>query len=444
MSKSTSSTKSKALKWSAVFLLLAAVANAAAVPQSDAVAFETQSQLQQSLGLQKIPAVRNPKFTENGAAAIAKAQAKYGFKSTHATGPVNDQVIGTTPAASDNGDLEYLVQVPIGTPPQTLNLDFDTGSSDLWVFSSKLPASSKSGHSIFTSAASSTFKALTGYSWSIEYADLSTASGTVGTDNVNLGGLVVKNQAVELATQASASFIRNNNDGLVGLGFWNGQYGNTVKPTSQKNVIANLISQGTVPANAQLFTTALYSSRDSASSFYTFGYVDQSLVSASGQAISWTPVDSSLGFWQVPSTTTYVGGKAITQSGNTGIADTGTTLALLSDTVVNAVYALIPGSSYSTADEGYIFPFSSAKSLPTVTIAIGNKQFAIQPEDLIYGTSKDGSQYFGGIQSRGDSSFDILGDVFLKSVYAIFDQGNTRLGLVPKIEATQHLTGRDE
>jgi hypothetical protein len=39
---------------------------------------------------------------------------------------------GQVSAADQQNDSEYLCQVSIGTPAQTLTLDFDTGSSDLW------------------------------------------------------------------------------------------------------------------------------------------------------------------------------------------------------------------------------------------------------------------------------------------------------------------------
>ena len=46
---------------------------------------------------------------------------------------------------------------------------------------------------------------------------------------------------------------------------------------------------------------------------------------------------------------------------------------------------------------------------------------------------------YGGIQSRGSLTFDILGDAFLKGIYAIFGQGNQRFGAVQRVEATQNL-----
>jgi hypothetical protein len=203
-----------------------------------------------------------------------------------------------------------------------------------------------------------------------------------------------------------------------------------------------MITQQDIPQNAELFTAFLGSvppasassasstSTPSTDSFYTFGYIDES--ATNGQTPLYTPVDNSQGFWQFQSTSAKIGSKTLNRSNNTAIADTGTTLALVDDALCEAVYAAIPGSSQNTQQQGWVFPTSTdLSSIPSIQVAVGENLFTINPEELPFQDLGDGT-YYGGIQSRGSLTFDILGDVFLRSVYAIFDQGNKRFGCVQR------------
>jgi hypothetical protein len=239
---------------------------------------------------------------------------------------------------------------------------------------------------------------------------------------VSLGGLVINNQAIELASNLSDQFLQSTGDGLLGLAF--GTI-NTVQPTPVKTPVENLISEAKVPTSAELFTAKLGSWRDTneadkGEGFYTFGYIDQDTVTASGQSVVYTPINSANGFWQFASAKTTVNGKAVTQSsGNSAIADTGTTLALVSDAVCKAIYGAIPGAKYDSENQGWVYPENTTLAkLPVVTFAVGTHQVTIQKEDLGFASIGDGNIY-GGIQSRGSMTFDILGDTFLKSIYAV-------------------------
>lgn len=294
------------------------------------------------------------------------------------------------------------------------------------VWSTELPSATLSqhtNHTVFDPSKSSTFKDKQGSTWKISYGDGSSASGTVGNDNVDIGGLVVKGQAVELAETMSAQFASGAGDGLLGLAFSNI---NTVKPQPVKTPVDNMITQSDIPKSASLFTAKLGSWRDAnepdkGASFYTFGFIDQDTVKAAGEDIAYTPVDNSQGFWMFNSTSATVNGKSIARAGNKAIADTGTTLALVDDATCQAIYDAIPGAEYDNSSQGWIYPSNTtADKLPVVSFAVGDKQFVVQKEDLGFAAAKSGYVY-GGIQSRGDMTMDILGDTFLKGIYAVSD-----------------------
>ena len=125
---------------------------------------------------------------------------------------------------------------------------------------------------------------------------------------------------------------------------------------------------------------------------------------------------SSQGFWQVQSTSWSLNGETKTRLSNTTILDTGTTLCLVDDDVVDAIYGAIPGATFDDQQGGYKFP--SDATIPDVSFAVGDTLYKVDPKDIAFGDAGDGF-VFGGIQSRGNLDFDIFGDVFLKAVYVV-------------------------
>jgi len=259
--------------------------------------------------------------------------------------------------------------------------------------------------------------------WQISYGDGSSASGTVVTDTLNVGGITVKNQAIECASKLSSSFQSGAGDGLLGLAMGNI---NTVKPQRVQTPVENMISQKDI--TSKLFTAYLGSWRDAneddkGQSFYTFGYVDPDVLKHSKvPAPYYTPlVDPQQGFWKFASPSYTINGESFTRSGNTAIADTGTTLALVDDATCASIYCKIPGAKYDTTNQGWVFPTDTKEAdLPLVGFAVGTegKVFTCGKEDLLFAETEAGWTY-GGIQSRGDMAFDILGDTWLKGVYAV-------------------------
>lgn len=304
---------------------------------------------------------------------------------TNGTAAPGTGLVATTP---EQGDVEYLSPVTIGG--QTLNLDFDSGSSDLWVFNTQLAAASQTGHTLYDPKKSTSLKMISGATFSISYGDGSGAAGNVGTDTVNIGGATVTEQAIEMATAVSQSFVQDtNNNGLVGLAF---SKLNTVKPAQQKTFFDNVM-----PSLAQpVFTADL---RKAAVGSYEFGNIDATKFNGT---MAWVPVNTTQGFWQFSSTKFAVGtGQA--QAGNpTGqaIADTGTTLIIADPTVVNGYYSQIP-SAKNNAQAGGITVDCNAQ-LPDLMLDVGGSYMA-----RVRGADINFAQVQGNSESPNPISFAV-------------------------------------
>ncbi|KAI0867526.1 aspartic peptidase domain-containing protein [Hypoxylon argillaceum] len=367
--------------------------------------------------------VANTAFKPHGAFQLAKAYNKYGIPMPEGLAKKVAQYTAAKKTKRDSGsatttpeqyDIQYLTPVEIGTPAQTLNLDFDSGSSDLWVFSTDTPSASVNGQTQYDPSKSSTSKKVTGASWDISYGDGSSSSGSVYHDVVNVGGVSFATQAVESASKVSDQFAQDsNNDGLLGLAF---STLNTVTPTPEKTFFDNILSNLDVAA----FTADL---KYHTAGTYDFGVIDDSKYTGS---IAYVDVDDSQGFWGF---TADINGQSVD-----GIADTGTTLALFPDEVVEAYYQDVDGAQNDEQQGGYVFPCSA--SLPDLTFTPGDASVTIPGEYINYAPADEsGETCFGGIQSSGGSGgINIYGDIALKAAFVVFDksQSSPRLGWANK------------
>ncbi|KAK4233763.1 aspartic peptidase domain-containing protein [Achaetomium macrosporum] len=382
--------------------------------------------------------VRNPKFVRNGPIQLARIYHKYGvplpddLKAAVARirGHAGKRSTGSAQTNPEKNDVEYLTPVSIGTPGQVLNLDLDTGSSDLWVFSSLTTSSQVNGQTLYDPTKSTTANQLQGYTWQISYGDGSSSSGDVYTDTVTVGGVTFSAQAVQVAKTVSSEFTSDPaNHGLLGMGF--GSI-NTVEPVAQKTFFDNIMPDLDLP----LFTADL---KRSAPGRYNFGYIDPSAYKGE---ITYVPVDNDSGFWAWTSPAYAIGSRNFGNTTLKGIADTGASLFLLPSAAVSEYYGAVFGAKYDRSQGAFTVPCDA--SAPDFTFVVGDHGATITvPGNYIkYAPIDDaGKTCFGGIQLDTGIGFSIFGDVALKSAFVVFNGGNRTIGWATKAISS---SGKDE
>ncbi|NXN00056.1 PEPA protein, partial [Sylvia borin] len=308
-------------------------------------------------------------------------------------------------------DDEYFGTISIGTPPQEFTVVFDTGSSNLWVPSVFCSSPACRNHHRFNPAESSTFLS-TNDTLFIAYGTGS-MTGVLGYDTVNVAGINVRNQIFGLAeTEPGDFFYYTPFDGILGLAF------PSIASSGATPVFDNMMMENLV--DMDLFS--VYLSRDSqGGSFVLFGAIDPYYTT---RGISWIPLSAET-YWQITMESVSINESPVAcSSGCQAIVDTGTTLLAVPVRAFRTLMRLLGASS-----SGEI-RCEAVSSLPSLIFHIHGREFPVPPRAYVLRSNGYCSLGLQGMDTpTEEGELWILGDVFIREYYVIFDRANNHVGL---------------
>ncbi|XP_029013051.1 pepsin A-like [Betta splendens] len=313
---------------------------------------------------------------------------------------------------TNDADLSYYGVISIGTPPQSFTVIFDSGSSNLWVPSVSCSSQACQNHDQFNPQQSSTFTS-NGESLSIQYGTGS-MTGYLGSDTVQVGGISVANQVFGLSQSEAPFMAQMQADGILGLAFQSIASDNVVP------VFDNMVSQGLV---SQAMFSVYLSSNSEQGSEVVFGGVDNTHYT--GQ-ITWIPLTSET-YWQIQMDSVTINGQTVACSGGCqAIIDTGTSLIVGPTSDINNINAWVGASTDQYGDASV--NCQSIQNLPDVTFTLNGNAFTVPASGYISQTSYGCNTGFG---QGGSDQLWILGDVFIRQYYTVFDSQSNYVGLAP-------------
>ncbi|XP_022861870.1 aspartic proteinase oryzasin-1-like isoform X2 [Olea europaea var. sylvestris] len=286
------------------------------------------SLLPSSDGLRRINLKKRPlDLLSIKAAKQARLEGKYGkgFKNAQLKlGDSNGDIVDL----KNYLDAQYYGEITIGSPPQNFTVIFDTGSSNLWVPSSKCYFSLACYfHSKYKASKSSTYTK-NGKPCSIHYGSGS-ISGHFSQDNVGVGDVVVKDQVfIEATKEPSLTFLIAKFDGIIGLGFQEISVGDQVP------VWYSMVDQGLVDEPVFSFWLNRDPEAEEGGEI-VFGGVDPKHYKGNH---SYVPVTQK-GYWQFKMGDFLIGNLStgFCKGGCAAIVDSGTSLLAGPTTVVTQI-----------------------------------------------------------------------------------------------------------
>jgi cathepsin D len=311
-------------------------------------------------------------------------------------------------------DAQYYGPVSIGTPAQTFNVVYDTGSSNVWVPGTGC-TSGCSGKTLYDHTKSSTYVA-NGTAFNIQYGS-GPVSGFLSKDKVCIGSMCVTKDFAEVTDVSGLgpAFSLSQMDGIVGFAF------DTISVDHLTPFFQDVIKNGEA---AQPVFGVYLSNKSGVSGEMTLGGLDDNMYSGS---FTWVPVTHET-WWQIELDSFNINGKNMVPGVSSAIVDTGTSLLVVPSAYMKSIASAVGATPFFLNPNEYTVDCSKVSSMPNIEVSIGGgNSFSITPAQYVI--SDEGVICLLGVAGLTlPQPLVILGDVFIRTQYVAFDLGNTRVG----------------
>jgi len=314
-------------------------------------------------------------------------------------------------------NAQYFAEITLGTPPQTFKVVLDTGSSNLWVPSTRCSSIACFLHAKYDSKQSSTYKE-NGTEFAIHYGTGS-LEGVISQDVLTIGDLKVKKQDfAESVKEPGLAFAFGKFDGILGLGYDTIAVQHVVPP------FYNMLNNNLLDEPVFTFWMGdIADGEGSPGGEAVFGGIDESHYTGK---ISYAPVRRK-GYWEVELDSVSFGDETL-ELENTGAAiDTGTSLIALPTDIAEILNKEI-GASKSWNGQ-YTIDCAKIPELPELTFTFAGKKYPISASDYILNVQGSCISSFTGFDIPEPlGPIWIIGDVFLRKYFTVYDLGRNAVG----------------
>lgn len=241
-------------------------------------------------------------------------------------------------------------------------------------------------------------------------------SGTLATDTLHIGPLS-PSLTFGLATTVSQEFRSYPMDGILGIGRGVKASGSISAPQVMDVLASNSL------IGAKLYGIHLSRNKDGKlDGELNLGEVNKDRFSGDLNYVD--AVENETGFWEIPIADAGVDGKNAGLSGRTAIIDTGTSFVLMPKADALAIHSQISG--FKQDGETFTVPCDSTA---VVQFSFGQQVYNISTADWKGGQTSSGlcRSNIIGRQTFSETQW-LVGDVFLKNVYSVFDFDNKKVG----------------